>query len=99
MVLRQVPVRADRGLELSAREPSCSLLPKLKSSMVGKPKLPPPSGEASQCNRPPNRDSFMPAKSDPAIDKLAIIQSRPSIPGTSALFEPLLVINSYRHRG
>src|SRR5262245_12198793 len=70
-----------------------------QSSMVGKPKPRPPSGEASHCSRPPKTDSFKPAKSDPAIDKLAIIQSRPSIRGTSVLFEPSLVINSYRHRG
>src|SRR5215467_8678527 len=70
-----------------------------QSSMVGKPKPRPPSGEASQRSCPPKTDSFKPAKSDPAIDKLAMIQSRPSIPGTSMLFEPLLVINSYRHRG
>src|SRR5215467_10927950 len=70
-----------------------------QSSMVGKPKPRPPSGEASQRRRPPNRDSFKPARSEPAIDKLATIQSRPSTPGTSVLFEPVLVINSYRHRG
>jgi hypothetical protein len=33
----------------------------------------------------------MPAKPDPAIVKLAMIQSKPFIPETSMLFEPLLV--------
>src|SRR5215467_10427021 len=70
-----------------------------QSSMVGKPKPRPPSGEASQHSSPPKTDSFMSAKSEPAIDKLAMIQSRQSTPGTSVLVEPLLVINSYRHRG
>src|SRR5215469_8020992 len=70
-----------------------------QSSMVGKPNPRPPSGEASQHSRPPKTDSFKQAKSEPAIDKLAMIQFRPSIPGTSMLLDPLLVINSYRHRG